>query len=219
MHFLPDLIVVSYIKTYVLIFGILKLHCFCQAALAYAEGRRRRGYGTRRHRGSSQAPPDSGYCCHGWVAERLKAPVLKTGRRESASWVRIPPHPPSAFASLRREWDRGAALGKRMPRRRPTGRRHRGGAFGGASAGGRALAVDPPRAKKLAGPPRMTRRDPRSSSLDHVQAVNPWPTRPTGPSRATSRLGPPIHPLASTPDWLLAITSRSSDGTPAQSSF
>ncbi len=30
----------------------------------------------------------------GWVAERLKAPVLKTGRRESASWVRIPPHPP-----------------------------------------------------------------------------------------------------------------------------
>ena len=35
--------------------------------------------------------------CHrnpGWVAERFKAPVLKTGRRESASWVRIPPHPP-----------------------------------------------------------------------------------------------------------------------------
>lgn len=30
----------------------------------------------------------------GWVAERLKAPVLKTGERESASWVRIPPHPP-----------------------------------------------------------------------------------------------------------------------------
>jgi hypothetical protein len=30
----------------------------------------------------------------GWVAERLKAPVLKTGKRESASWVRIPPHPP-----------------------------------------------------------------------------------------------------------------------------
>ena len=28
------------------------------------------------------------------MAERLKAPVLKTGRRESVSWVRIPPHPP-----------------------------------------------------------------------------------------------------------------------------
>ena len=28
------------------------------------------------------------------MAEWLKAPVLKTGRRESASWVRIPPHPP-----------------------------------------------------------------------------------------------------------------------------
>ena len=24
----------------------------------------------------------------------MKAPVLKTGRRESVSWVRIPPHPP-----------------------------------------------------------------------------------------------------------------------------
>lgn len=30
----------------------------------------------------------------GWVAERLKAPVLKTGGRETVSWVRIPPHPP-----------------------------------------------------------------------------------------------------------------------------
>lgn len=30
----------------------------------------------------------------GWVAERLKAPVLKTGKGESSSWVRIPPHPP-----------------------------------------------------------------------------------------------------------------------------
>ena len=30
----------------------------------------------------------------GWVAEWLKAPVLKTGRRSRASWVRIPPHPP-----------------------------------------------------------------------------------------------------------------------------
>ncbi len=28
------------------------------------------------------------------MAERSKAPVLKTGRRASASWVRIPPHPP-----------------------------------------------------------------------------------------------------------------------------
>ncbi len=30
----------------------------------------------------------------GWVAERLKALVLKTSRRVSVSWVRIPPHPP-----------------------------------------------------------------------------------------------------------------------------
>ena len=34
----------------------------------------------------------------GWVAEWLKAPVLKTGRRASVSWVQIPPHPP--FTSL-----------------------------------------------------------------------------------------------------------------------
>ena len=33
-------------------------------------------------------------CINGWVAERLKAPVLKTGKGESPSWVRIPPHPP-----------------------------------------------------------------------------------------------------------------------------
>lgn len=30
----------------------------------------------------------------GWVAERFKAPVLKTGVGESLPWVRIPPHPP-----------------------------------------------------------------------------------------------------------------------------
>ena len=33
-------------------------------------------------------------CLQGWVAEWLKAPVLKTGRRASVSRVRIPPHPP-----------------------------------------------------------------------------------------------------------------------------
>ncbi len=33
----------------------------------------------------------------GWVAEWLKAPVLKTGRRETVSWVRIPPHPPRYY--------------------------------------------------------------------------------------------------------------------------
>src|SRR6266567_8149360 len=32
---------------------------------------------------------------NGWVAEWLKAPVLKTGRGASPSWVRIPPHPPT----------------------------------------------------------------------------------------------------------------------------
>ena len=35
----------------------------------------------------------------GWVAERLKAPVLKTGRGASPSWVRIPPHPPFFFSN------------------------------------------------------------------------------------------------------------------------
>jgi hypothetical protein len=31
----------------------------------------------------------------GWVAERLKAPVLKTGVGADPPWVRIPPHPPT----------------------------------------------------------------------------------------------------------------------------
>ena len=33
----------------------------------------------------------------GWVTERLKVPVLKTGEGESLPWVRIPPHPPLLF--------------------------------------------------------------------------------------------------------------------------
>src|SRR6185312_11881200 len=33
----------------------------------------------------------------GWVAERFKAPVLKTGAGASPPWVRIPPHPPTPF--------------------------------------------------------------------------------------------------------------------------
>ena len=32
------------------------------------------------------------------MAERFKAPVLKTGVRESVPWVRIPPPPPLALA-------------------------------------------------------------------------------------------------------------------------
>ncbi len=39
-------------------------------------------------------PPD------GWVAERFKAPVLKTGRGQRPSWVRIPPHPPNPRARI-----------------------------------------------------------------------------------------------------------------------
>ena len=31
------------------------------------------------------------------MAERLKAPVLKTGVGASPPWVRIPPHPPDAI--------------------------------------------------------------------------------------------------------------------------
>ena len=33
----------------------------------------------------------------GWVAERFKAPVLKTGVGSRPPWVRIPPPPPSSF--------------------------------------------------------------------------------------------------------------------------
>ena len=47
----------------------------------------------------------------GWVAERLKAPVLKTGKPERVSWVRIPPHPPFASAKA------SAELRRRMSRR------------------------------------------------------------------------------------------------------
>ena len=47
------------------------------------------------------------FACHlainpinsGGVAERLKAPVLKTGRDESPSWVRIPPPPKPSLRS------------------------------------------------------------------------------------------------------------------------
>ncbi len=35
------------------------------------------------------------------MAEGLKAPVLKTGKRESASWVRIPPHPRSVTVHMK----------------------------------------------------------------------------------------------------------------------
>src|SRR6516164_6028616 len=38
---------------------------------------------------------------HGGVAERLKAPVLKTGSDESRSWVRIPPPPPKSLRCAR----------------------------------------------------------------------------------------------------------------------
>src|SRR5581483_4348837 len=37
----------------------------------------------------------------GGVAERLKAPVLKTGSGASRSWVRIPPPPPSGRLRIR----------------------------------------------------------------------------------------------------------------------
>ena len=46
--------------------------------------------------------PSGGNSCHGWVAEWLKAPVLKTGRRASVSGVRIPPHPPAPCKSAQR---------------------------------------------------------------------------------------------------------------------
>ena len=39
----------------------------------------------------------------GWVAERFKAPVLKTGVPARAPWVQIPPHPPSTHRRVR-DW-------------------------------------------------------------------------------------------------------------------
>src|ERR1700759_511422 len=42
--------------------------------------------------GSCERSPEPGRL--GWVAEWFKAPVLKTGRGATLSWVRIPPHPP-----------------------------------------------------------------------------------------------------------------------------
>lgn len=37
----------------------------------------------------------------GGVAERFKAPVLKTGVQETVPWVRIPPPPPHSKGSSR----------------------------------------------------------------------------------------------------------------------
>ncbi len=38
------------------------------------------------------------------MAERFKAPVLKTGVGASSPWVRIPPHPPNLIDAARRRW-------------------------------------------------------------------------------------------------------------------
>ncbi len=64
----------------------------------------------------------------GWVPERLKGPVLKTGRRESVSWVRIPPHPPRLkslitqyFSGSRRCGIRDSLRGFRATVHRPYG--------------------------------------------------------------------------------------------------
>src|SRR5205085_9241146 len=43
---------------------------------------------------STWIPACAGMTKHGGVAERFKAPVLKTGVAEMPPWVRIPPSPP-----------------------------------------------------------------------------------------------------------------------------
>ena len=54
--------------------------------------------------GRSYAQPASGTCDrHGRVAERFKAPVLKTGVGATSPWVRIPPLPPNT-ADYRTNW-------------------------------------------------------------------------------------------------------------------
>ena len=45
------------------------------------------------------------------MAEWLKAPVLKTGRPARVSWVRIPPRPPLAAASLKARYDDTILIG------------------------------------------------------------------------------------------------------------
>src|SRR5579859_7971535 len=42
------------------------------------------------------------HCANGRVAELLNAPVLKTGRDASLSWVRIPPLPPTSLELVHR---------------------------------------------------------------------------------------------------------------------
>src|SRR6516162_5102262 len=52
----------------------------------------------------------------GWVAERFKAPVLKTGVPARVPWVRIPPHPPSIVGTKRSSQRLGQlVLGKLFP--------------------------------------------------------------------------------------------------------
>ena len=61
----------------------------------------RRGLGSNDWKaGCDRSLPSARVGCRGWVAERLNAPVLKTGNGESRSWVRIPPHPPFRMASF-----------------------------------------------------------------------------------------------------------------------
>ncbi len=49
------------------------------------------------HRSRGEPGPEPAvHPIHGRVAERFKAPVLKTGVRETVPWVRIPPLPPNA---------------------------------------------------------------------------------------------------------------------------
>jgi hypothetical protein len=56
------------------------------------------GRGRKRRRRVQRFAPAvrRGISGHGWVAERFKAPVLKTGAAATLPWVRIPPHPPNA---------------------------------------------------------------------------------------------------------------------------
>jgi hypothetical protein len=64
----------------------------------------------RPRRGFDQIQPNPG-----WVAERFKAPVLKTGVPARVPWVRIPPHPPASKNNPKRlaqavKWQRRPGL-------------------------------------------------------------------------------------------------------------
>jgi hypothetical protein len=91
---------------------------------------------------------------HGWVAEWLKAPVLKTGRRASVSRVRIPPHPPKhrsrVFALIRKSREKAGLFSQSVWTDSPNKEWHE--AFEARQAKRRARSTAPSRSSKTTVP-------------------------------------------------------------------